>query len=117
MTVVRILFTSREGKDSDRYVVLHTHVELKLSFYFFFLCIRLLSFLIQKQTINHEESATLMQKPEASVPVKKKRKGKEDLDELKQELEMDEHKVPIEELYERFGTDPNTVCDPPLTFH
>lgn len=58
-----------------------------------------------------------MQKPEASVPVKKKRKGKEDLDELKQELEMDEHKVPIEELYERFGTDPNTVCDPPLTCH
>ncbi|XP_025081666.1 sodium/potassium-transporting ATPase subunit alpha-B-like isoform X1 [Pomacea canaliculata] len=65
-----------------------------------------------KQTINHEESATLMQKPEASVPVKKKRKGKEDLDELKQELEMDEHKVPIEELYERFGTDPNTGLTP-----
>ncbi|PVD35794.1 hypothetical protein C0Q70_02758 [Pomacea canaliculata] len=53
-----------------------------------------------------------MQKPEASVPVKKKRKGKEDLDELKQELEMDEHKVPIEELYERFGTDPNTGLTP-----
>ncbi|XP_025081669.1 sodium/potassium-transporting ATPase subunit alpha-B-like isoform X3 [Pomacea canaliculata] len=66
----------------------------------------------KKQTINHEESATLMQKPEASVPVKKKRKGKEDLDELKQELEMDEHKVPIEELYERFGTDPNTGLTP-----
>lgn len=40
---------------------------------------------------------------------KKKKKGKEDLDELKQELEMDEHKIPIEELYERLGTDPNSV--------
>ena len=37
----------------------------------------------------------------------KKQKKKENLDELKQELEMDEHKVPIEELYERLGTDPN----------
>ena len=40
----------------------------------------------------------------------KKKKGKENLENLKQELEMDEHKIPIEELYERLGTDPNTVC-------
>lgn len=40
----------------------------------------------------------------------KKQKKKENLDELKQELEMDEHKVPIEELYERLGTNPDTVC-------
>lgn len=38
----------------------------------------------------------------------KKQKKKENLDELKQELEMDEHKVPIEELYERLGTNPDT---------
>ncbi|PVD27597.1 hypothetical protein C0Q70_12761 [Pomacea canaliculata] len=43
---------------------------------------------------------------------KKKKKGKEDLDELKQELEMDEHKIPIEELYERLGTDPNSGLSP-----
>ena len=42
---------------------------------------------------------------------KKKKKGKEDLDDLKQELEMDEHKIPIEELYERLGTDPNSVSE------
>nr|AYN73065.1 sodium/potassium-transporting ATPase subunit alpha [Pinctada fucata] len=43
--------------------------------------------------------------------VGKKKKGKkakkENLDDLKQELEMDEHKVPIEELYQRLETDPN----------
>ena len=39
----------------------------------------------------------------------KKAKKKENLDELKQELEMDEHKIPIEELYDRLGTNPNTV--------
>ncbi|XP_067679922.1 sodium/potassium-transporting ATPase subunit alpha-like [Haliotis asinina] len=37
----------------------------------------------------------------------KKEKKKENLDELKQELEMEEHKIPLEELYERLGTDPN----------
>ena len=42
---------------------------------------------------------------------KKKGKGKKDgdLDELKQELDMDEHKIPIEELYERLGVDPTNV--------
>ncbi|XP_069115478.1 sodium/potassium-transporting ATPase subunit alpha-like isoform X2 [Argopecten irradians] len=40
------------------------------------------------------------------VKKSKKKKKKENLDELKQELEMDEHKIPIEELYDRLGTDP-----------
>ncbi|XP_071176809.1 sodium/potassium-transporting ATPase subunit alpha-like isoform X2 [Mytilus edulis] len=38
----------------------------------------------------------------------KKTKKKENLDELKQELEMDEHKIPLPELYERLGSDPNS---------
>nr|KAG5691923.1 hypothetical protein BaRGS_000632 [Batillaria attramentaria] len=46
---------------------------------------------------------------------KKKKKGKEDLDDLKQELEMDEHKIPIEELYDRLGTDPNSLTPPKTT--
>jgi hypothetical protein len=56
-----------------------------------------------------EESKHLVQKLRPVVPRKGKRKGKEELDELKQELEMDEHKVPLGELYERLGTDPNVV--------
>ncbi|XP_077985595.1 sodium/potassium-transporting ATPase subunit alpha-3-like isoform X1 [Glandiceps talaboti] len=39
---------------------------------------------------------------------KKKKKGKKDLDELKQEIEIDDHKIPIEELYARHQTNPNT---------
>ena len=31
------------------------------------------------------------------------------MDELKQELEMDEHRIPLEELYARLGTNPDTV--------
>jgi sodium/potassium-transporting ATPase subunit alpha len=39
---------------------------------------------------------------------KKGKKGKKaDMDELKQELTMDEHKIPITELYSRLNTDPN----------
>ena len=41
----------------------------------------------------------------------KSKKKKENLDELKQELEMDEHKIPVEELYERLGTDPTVVSE------
>jgi len=31
------------------------------------------------------------------------------MDELKQELTMDEHKIPITELYSRLNSDPNMV--------
>ncbi|XP_064595544.1 sodium/potassium-transporting ATPase subunit alpha-like isoform X2 [Liolophura sinensis] len=37
----------------------------------------------------------------------KKAKKKANMDELKQELEMDEHRISLEELYDRLGTDPN----------
>ncbi|GFS90914.1 hypothetical protein NPIL_673221 [Nephila pilipes] len=36
------------------------------------------------------------------------KKGKPDLDELKQEVDMDEHKIGVEELYSRLGTNPET---------
>ncbi|XP_073994046.1 sodium/potassium-transporting ATPase subunit alpha isoform X2 [Rhodnius prolixus] len=39
-------------------------------------------------------------------PVKKQRKG--DLDDLKQELDIDHHKISVEELYQRFSTHPET---------
>lgn len=40
---------------------------------------------------------------------KKKKGQKADMDELKQELTMDEHKIPITELYTRLNSDPNMV--------
>ncbi len=42
------------------------------------------------------------------APKDKKKKGK-NLDELKRELEMDQHRVAIEELYKRYNSDPNKV--------
>ncbi|XP_054716154.1 sodium/potassium-transporting ATPase subunit alpha-like [Uloborus diversus] len=36
------------------------------------------------------------------------KKGKPDLDELKQEVDMDEHKISLDELYSRLGTNPET---------
>ena len=39
---------------------------------------------------------------------KKPKKGEKDLDDLKQELELDEHKVPIEELFQRLTVNPDT---------
>lgn len=39
-----------------------------------------------------------------------KKGDKKDLNELKQELDIDDHKIPIEELYQRLGTNPETVC-------
>jgi sodium/potassium-transporting ATPase subunit alpha len=58
---------------------------------------------------SRQESYRYAVTPSDDKKKKKKKKGKEDLDELKQELQMDEHKVPIEELYARLGTDPNRV--------
>ena len=40
---------------------------------------------------------------------KKKKKKDEDLDNLKQEMEMDEHKIAVEELCARYGTDASRV--------
>ncbi|WAR04481.1 AT1A-like protein, partial [Mya arenaria] len=45
---------------------------------------------------------------------KGKKKGKADMDELKQELTMDEHKIPITELYSRLNTDPNMGLTPEM---
>lgn len=39
----------------------------------------------------------------------KSKKGKH-LDDLKQELELDQHKVPIAELYKRYNCSPTKVC-------
>ncbi|XP_050034674.1 sodium/potassium-transporting ATPase subunit alpha isoform X2 [Dermacentor andersoni] len=39
---------------------------------------------------------------------RKATKKEQDLDDLKQEVHMDEHKIPIEELYARLGTNPAT---------
>ena len=39
---------------------------------------------------------------------RKKKKGN-DLSELKRELQLDEHSVPIDELYRRYCSDPNKV--------
>jgi sodium/potassium-transporting ATPase subunit alpha len=52
-------------------------------------------------------------KPAAkAAPAKKKNKKKKkeaDLDNLKQEMEMDEHKISVEELCARYGSDPVKV--------
>ena len=39
----------------------------------------------------------------------KKGEKKKDMDELKRELEMDEHCIAIEDLYKRLNTNPQTV--------
>lgn len=43
------------------------------------------------------------------MAAKKGAGDKKDLNELKQELDIDDHKIPIEELYQRLGTNPETV--------
>ncbi|WAR04160.1 AT1A-like protein [Mya arenaria] len=49
---------------------------------------------------------------EGGDDTKKEKKKKADMDELKQELTMDEHKIPITELYSRLNTDPNSGLSP-----
>jgi hypothetical protein len=44
-----------------------------------------------------------------AAPGKKGPKKGKDMNELKQELDIDDHKIPIEELYQRLGTNPETV--------
>lgn len=38
----------------------------------------------------------------------KKNPKKDDLNELKQELDMDEHRISLDELYSRLSTDPQS---------
>lgn len=42
---------------------------------------------------------------------------KENLDDLKQELDIDYHKITQEELYQRFQTHPENVSAPPSSIH
>ncbi|XP_042227098.1 sodium/potassium-transporting ATPase subunit alpha-like isoform X7 [Homarus americanus] len=42
------------------------------------------------------------------MPKAKAKKGEKDMDNLKRELELDEHKVPIEELFQRLSVNPDS---------
>ncbi|XP_015907347.1 sodium/potassium-transporting ATPase subunit alpha-B isoform X1 [Parasteatoda tepidariorum] len=53
-------------------------------------------------TCNEEQSI----KDSVTMSNKGKTKGKPDLNDLKQEVDMDEHKITLQELYTRLGTDP-----------
>ncbi|XP_071517307.1 sodium/potassium-transporting ATPase subunit alpha isoform X12 [Panulirus ornatus] len=55
---------------------------------------------------NDPESKKKMAKPKA-------KKGEKDMDSLKQELELDEHKIPIEELFQRLSVNPDTGLTQP----
>ena len=46
--------------------------------------------------------------PEAK---KKKKKKGEDMDSLKQELDLEDHKISVEELCKKYSTDINNVCN------
>jgi len=52
-----------------------------------------------------DDNRTLKGDPKST---KKPKKGEKKLDDLKQELELDEHKVPIEELFQRLTVNPDT---------
>ena len=45
-----------------------------------------------------------MEKKEAEEMTKKGKKGEKDMDDLKKELEMTEHKITLEELAQKLGT-------------
>ena len=51
----------------------------------------------------------------AAKKKKTKKDKKAEMDKLKQELEMDKHRVPLDELYARLGTNPETVSTMPTT--
>nr|AEH68838.1 putative Na+/K+-ATPase alpha subunit [Bathypolypus arcticus] len=67
---------------------------------------------VKSQQAPRAESYRYAVTPGGQEKGKKKKKKGEDLDELKQELDMDEHKVAIEELYQRLGTDPTRGLSP-----
>jgi len=52
-----------------------------------------------------DDNRTLKGDPKST---KKPKKGEKKLDDLKQELELDEHKIPIEELFQRLTVNPDT---------
>ncbi|XP_076050682.1 sodium/potassium-transporting ATPase subunit alpha isoform X3 [Oratosquilla oratoria] len=57
-----------------------------------------------------DDNLTIKGDPKSKKKVSKKKTkgGEHDLDDLKQELELDEHKVPFEELYQRLQANPDT---------
>ncbi|CAL1531777.1 unnamed protein product [Lymnaea stagnalis] len=55
------------------------------------------------QPLQHEGKK---RKPKVAKKSKKKKKEEGEMLELKRELDMDEHLIPLEELYARYGTDP-----------
>ncbi|GAB1598693.1 sodium/potassium-transporting ATPase subunit alpha-B-like [Argonauta hians] len=67
---------------------------------------------VKSQQAPRAESYRYAVTPGGQEEKKKGKKKGEDLDELKQELDMDEHKVAIEELYQRLGTDPTRGLSP-----
>lgn len=55
-----------------------------------------------------DDNRTVKGDPKSKKVPKKGKKGEKDLDDLKQELELDEHRVPIEELFQRLTVNPDT---------
>ncbi|KAK3598325.1 hypothetical protein CHS0354_015336 [Potamilus streckersoni] len=69
----------------------------------------------QKQKDNQQNSYQYAIAPgDEGGKKSKKAAKKERMDELKQELEMDEHKIPADELYARLGTDPDMGLSPEM---
>uniref|UniRef100_A0A2C9MA16 Na(+)/K(+)-exchanging ATPase n=1 Tax=Biomphalaria glabrata TaxID=6526 RepID=A0A2C9MA16_BIOGL len=61
---------------------------------------------IEKLTGSVEESLQDFTSPVKHEKKKKKKKGQDEMGELKRELEMDEHKIPLDILFARLGSDP-----------
>ncbi|KAF2355314.1 P-type ATPase [Trinorchestia longiramus] len=55
-----------------------------------------------------DDNRTFKGDPKSKKKAKRGTQEKGDLNDLKQELELDEHKVPVEELYQRLQTNPDT---------
>lgn len=58
-----------------------------------------------------DDGRTTDGRPRAVRAVQKNRKKeKMDLDDLKKEVEIDDHKIPLQTLCAQLGTDPEAVC-------
>lgn len=55
------------------------------------------------------ETEVLVKDSKSKMGAKGKKKGKKDMDDLKRELEMNEHRMPLEELINKYQTDPVKV--------